>query len=154
MKITIECADPAPPEIMRAVADLLAASGTAAGVTVRTDTEWTVDRAVKLLRELDAPRPTRLIEAAVEGDGWVDGPAFREKHGVNALRGPTAAITRAIKRGAAQGHWSADIPSPLAPTTPDKDGWSKTGGYYLGEGLVPVFTEALKIYRAGKGTRA
>ncbi|MFC9166029.1 hypothetical protein ACFTZ8_35150 [Streptomyces fungicidicus] len=149
MKITIECADPAPPEIVAAVTDLMARLGPPTAVT--TDPGWTVDRAVKLLRDTNA-RTVLLVEAAVAGNGWVDGPSFREQWGENAFRGPTQSLTKAIKRGAEQGHWPSDIVPPFTPTTPDKAGWSKTGGYYLGEGLVPVFAEALKVLREKETT--
>lgn len=111
-----------------------------------TDAEWTVDRAVKMLRDTNA-RTILFVEAAVAGEGWVDGKAFRAQWGDNALRGPSASITRAIKRGSEQGLWSADITPPFTPTTPDKSGWSKTGGYYLAEGLLPIFTDALTRLR-------
>ncbi|MFC9620076.1 hypothetical protein ACFTXM_08790 [Streptomyces sp. NPDC056930] len=145
MKITIEVPDPPTPELVAALADLMARIGPDASVA--TDDEWTVDRAVKLLRDTNA-RTTLLLEAAIEGDGFADGQAFREKYGDNALRGPSQSITKAIKRGAEQGHWSASIAQVLKPTTPDKEGWSKTGGYYLAEGLIPVFREAIRRMRA------
>lgn len=150
MKITIELPEPVPPEILAAVSELLARVGS--GATVATDAEWTVERVVKMLRDTNA-RTILFVEAAVEGDGWLDGKAFRRKWGETALRGPSQSITKAIKRGAEQGHWSAGITPPFTPTTPDKAGWSKTGGYYLGDGLVPVFREALKVLREkGGGT--
>ncbi|MEU3036546.1 hypothetical protein [Streptomyces griseoaurantiacus] len=148
MEIVIRVPDPAPPEVLSALADLMARIGP--GATVTTDAEWTVDRAVKLLRDTNA-RTLLFVEAAIEGEGWVDGPAFRAKWGDGALRGPSQSITKAIKRGAEQGHWSPGITPPFRPTTPDKDGWSKTGGYYLADGLLPIFAEAMAILR-GKGT--
>ncbi|MGW0956048.1 hypothetical protein [Streptomyces sp. NPDC002545] len=144
MNIVIRLPDPPPPEIVTAVADLLARIGPDAAVS--TDAEWTVDRAVKLLRDTNA-RTLVFIEAAIEGNGWVDGPAFRAKYGDSSLRGPSQTITKAIKRGAEQGHWSPDITPPFRPTTPDKSGWSKTGGYYLADGLLPIFTEAMSIMK-------
>ncbi|MEV0487258.1 hypothetical protein AB0I69_42500 [Streptomyces sp. NPDC050508] len=144
MEITIKLPDPAPPGVMAAVADLIARIGPNA--TVATNTEWTVDRAVKLLRDTNR-RTLLFVEAAIEGEGWVDGAAFREKQGETALRGPSQSITKAIKRGAEQGLWSPDITPPFTPTTPEKEGWSKTGGYYLADGLLPIFTEALKRLR-------
>ncbi|MEU7228886.1 hypothetical protein [Streptomyces chrestomyceticus] len=144
MKITIECPDPAPPEIMAAVTDLM--NRVAAPATVTTDAEWTVDRATKLLRDLNL-RTRQFVAAAVEGNGWLDGPAYRVKLGENAFRGPTQSITKAIKRGAEQGHWSESIPHPFTPTAPDKTGWSKTGGYYLADDLVPIFAEALEALK-------
>ncbi|MER7937902.1 MULTISPECIES: hypothetical protein [unclassified Streptomyces] len=147
MELVLRVPDPAPPEIMSAVADLIRLTASiGSGVTATTDTEWTVDRAVKMLRDTNA-RALLFVEAAIEGEGWVDGPAFRAKEGEGALRGPSASITRAIKRGAERGHWSAAITPPFKPTTPDKEGWSKTGGYYLADGLLPVFTEAMTILR-------
>ncbi|MFB8025976.1 MULTISPECIES: hypothetical protein [unclassified Streptomyces] len=142
IKLTIP--DPPPPELVRAITDLIDRIGP--GATIERDTEWTVDRAMKLLRDTNG-RTILLVEAAVEGDGFADGPAFREKNGETALRGPSQSITKALKRGAEQGHWSADIAHPLTPTTPDKKGWSKTGGYYLDKGLVPVFREAIRVMR-------
>ncbi|MEV5194757.1 hypothetical protein AB0K86_19900 [Streptomyces clavifer] len=142
IKLTIP--DPPPPELVRSITDLIDRIGP--GATIERDTEWTVERAVKLLRDTNA-RTALLIEAAVEGNGWVDGPAFREKYGENAMRGPSQSIRKALKRGTEQGHWSADIAHPLTATTPDKQGWSKTGGYYLDKGLVPVFREAIRVMR-------
>ncbi|MFI9155744.1 hypothetical protein [Streptomyces sp. NPDC053367] len=144
MEITIRLPDPAPPEVMQALTDLIARIGPDAAVS--TDTEWTVDRAVKLLRDTNS-RTLLFVEAAIEGGGWVDGPAYRAEWGERALRGPSQSITKAIKRGAEQGHWSPKITPPFRPTTPDKNGWSKTGGYYLAEGLLPVFTKAMAILR-------
>ncbi|MEU9925125.1 hypothetical protein AB0H51_28220 [Streptomyces griseoluteus] len=144
MDIRITLPDPPPPEIIAAVTNLLDRIGS--GATVTTGADWTADRAVKLLRDTN-PRTLLFVEAAVEGNGWVDGPAFRAKWGDSALRGPSQSITKAIKRGAEQGHWPADIPPPFRPTTPDKEGWSKTGGYYLADGLVPIFREALTILK-------
>ncbi|MFJ2566571.1 hypothetical protein ACIO02_27180 [Streptomyces sp. NPDC087568] len=144
MEITIRLPDPPSPEIVTAVAELIARIGP--GATVSTDTEWTVDRAVKLLRDTN-PRTLLFVGAAIEGNGWVDGPAYREQWGETALRGPSQTITKAIKRGAEQGHWSPDITPPFRPTTPDKSGWSKTGGYYLADGLLPIFTEAMNILK-------
>lgn len=144
MEILIRLPDPAPPEVLSAVADLMARIGP--GATVSTDTEWTVDRAVKMLRDTNA-RTLLFVEAAIEGEGWVDGNAFRAKWGQTALRGPSQSITKAIRRGAEQGYWSPNITPPFRPTTPDKNGWSKTGGYYLADGLLPVFTEAMAILR-------
>lgn len=119
MDITIRLPDPPPPEIVTAVAELIARIGP--GATVSTDTEWTVDRAVKLLRDTNA-RTLVFVEAAIDGNGWVDGPAFRAKWGDTALRGPSQTITKAIKRGAGQGHWSPGITPPLRPTTPERAG--------------------------------
>ncbi|PNV30901.1 hypothetical protein C1708_33015 [Streptomyces sp. DH-12] len=144
MEITIKLPDPASPEVIAALADLLARIGSDA--TVTTDAEWTVDRAVKLLRDTNA-RTLVLVEAAIEGEGWVDGPSFRAKWGETALRGPSQTITKAIRRGAERGDWSPEITPPFKPTTPDKQGWSKTGGYYLADGLLPVFTEAMRVLR-------
>ncbi|MFE2283761.1 hypothetical protein ACFXDJ_06270 [Streptomyces sp. NPDC059443] len=48
-----------------------------------------------------------------------------------------------IGPGAAVSYWGRAIASPLRPTTPDKSGWSETGGYYLDTALIPVFAEAL-----------
>ncbi|MFE7940566.1 hypothetical protein ACFU46_24830 [Streptomyces griseoincarnatus] len=144
MEITIKLPDPASPEVIAALADLLARIGSDA--TVTTDAEWTVDRAVKLLRDTNA-RTLVFVEAAIEGKGWVDGPAFRAKWGETALRGPSQTITKAIRRGAERGDWSPEITPPFKPTTPDKQGWSKTGGYYLTDGLLPVFTEAMRVLR-------
>ncbi|MBV1940857.1 hypothetical protein KUF83_30445 [Streptomyces sp. BV286] len=144
MKITIEVPDPAPPQVVAAVTALITAAGTHG--TVTTDAEWTVERAMRLLRDTNS-RTVLFIEAAVEGEGWVDGPAFRAQWGESALRGPSQSITKAIRRGAEQGHWSPTITPPFTPTAPDKEGWSKTGGYYLADGLVPIFREALAAWK-------
>ncbi|MFD9248422.1 hypothetical protein [Streptomyces bottropensis] len=151
MKITIECDEPVPPKIDAAVAALIDRLGEH-GARVTTDPGWTVDRAVKLLRDTNA-RTIVFVEAAVAGEGFVNGKTFREHGGDNAFRGPSQSITKAIKRGAEQGLWPADIQRPFTPTTPDKSGWSKTGGYYLADGLVPVFAEALKVLKE-KGASA
>ncbi|MFF7328262.1 hypothetical protein [[Kitasatospora] papulosa] len=145
LTIKLNVPDPPPREIVAAIAALIDRIGP--GVTIERDTEWTVERAVQLLRDTNL-RTTLLIEAAVEGGGFADGPAFREKNGENALRGPSQSITKAIKRGAEQGLWSAEIAHPLTPTTPDKGSWSKTGGYYLAKDLVPVFRAAIDDMRS------
>ncbi|MER6520248.1 hypothetical protein ABT246_25755 [Streptomyces sp. NPDC001553] len=145
MKLTIEHDEPLPPEVAAALAALLDRLGTGARVT--TDADWTVERLLVLLRDINT-RTLTLLDAAVEGNGWVDGPRYREKWGANSMIGPSQTITRAIKRGAEQGHWPADITPPIRPTTPDKAGWSKTGGYYLAEGLLPLLADALNRMKA------
>ncbi|MFD4933379.1 hypothetical protein [Streptomyces virginiae] len=140
MEITIKVPDPAPPEIIQALAELVARIGPGASVT--TDTEWTVDRAEKLLRQIQ-PHTRNLIVAAVEGKGFADGAAFRKQYGENSLKGPSQSITKAVKAGAELGYWGRSMTSPIKATTPDKNGWSKTGGYYLDKDLVPIFAEAL-----------
>ncbi|MFE2433079.1 hypothetical protein ACFXJ5_41065 [Streptomyces sp. NPDC059373] len=128
----------------------------AEGVVVSTepaDTEWTADRAYRLLRMTNA-RSLLLIDTAVNGNGWVDGPAYRKEFGEQALRGPSATITKAIKRGAAEGLWSSDIPHPLRATTPAPgQGWSKTGGYFLDAKHLPVFRTAMERYAQDSAAR-
>ncbi|MEV7031694.1 hypothetical protein AB0N99_15880 [Streptomyces sp. NPDC093272] len=126
--------------------EVLAMFAGAEGVTVATqeapDTVWTADRAYRLLRHTNT-RVQLFMSQLVQGDGWLDAYAYREKWGQNSLRGPSAALTKAIKRGAKEGWWSPDIPNPVRPTTPDpQKGWSKTAGYYLDEEHLPAFRAA------------
>ncbi|MFD9575358.1 hypothetical protein ACFWBI_36765 [Streptomyces sp. NPDC059982] len=151
MKLTIEHDEPLPPEVAAALAHLLDRLG--AGARVTTDADWTVERLLILMRDVN-PRTLLLLDAAIEGQGWVDGPAFRAQWGENSMRGPSQTITRAIKRGAEQGHWPPDITPPIRPTTPDKTGWSKTGGYYLADGLLPLLTEAMRQLKAAHAAKA
>ncbi|MGW0828323.1 hypothetical protein [Streptomyces sp. NPDC002845] len=131
------------------VREVLQSFAGAAGVEIATepaDTEWTQDRAYRLLRNSNI-RVVLLLSQLVKGDGWLDAHAYREKWGDNALRGPSAALTKAITRGAKAGWWSPDIPNPLRPTTPDPSkGWSKTGGYYLDDEHLPGFRAAMERY--------
>ncbi|MFJ8210577.1 hypothetical protein [Streptomyces sp. NPDC096033] len=142
VKLTLEFPDPVPPQVLSAIAELLAKVGAEAAVTV-DDEGWNVDRAHLLLRAVNS-RARQLLEAAVEGDGWLDGPAFRARYGERAFYGPSQTITKAIKRGAEQGLWPVDITPPLRPTTPGPEGWAKTGGYHLASGLLPIFREAFE----------
>ncbi|MFG2668914.1 hypothetical protein ACGFY6_32335 [Streptomyces sp. NPDC048387] len=97
MKLTLEFPDPVPPQVLSAITELLAKVGAGAAVAVEDD-GWTVDRAHLLLRAI-TPRARQLLEAAVEGGGWLDGPAFRAQYGERAFYGPSQTITKAIKRG-------------------------------------------------------
>lgn len=113
-------------------------------LSVTVESEWTADRAAQLLAEL-RPEKTRaraLLRAAVDGDGWVSGDAFRAQHGERALKGPTRAITTAIRRGAEAGWWPPDITKPLIPTAPGKEGWRPTTGYHMPTEALPAFRAA------------
>lgn len=70
--------------------EVLAMFTGAEGVTVATqeapDTVWTADRAYRLLRHTNT-RVQLFMSQLVQGDGWLDAYAYREKWGRTRFAG-------------------------------------------------------------------
>ncbi|GGU44565.1 hypothetical protein [Streptomyces violascens] len=105
------------------------------------DAVWTPERVEHLIREV-APRGRQLLRAVAEGDGWVDGEQYRAAYGDAALRGPSAAITKAVTRGIRDGWLPVGAELPFTSTYDGRSSWQKTGGYRLPRHLAAVFREA------------
>ncbi|MFD4175138.1 hypothetical protein [Streptomyces anulatus] len=117
------------------------------GAVEKADVEngWTVELAKELIRELNH-RAKTLLRAAADGEGWVSGGEFREEYGDSALYGPTAAITKAVKRCIRNGKLPEDSTSPIKPSyDPDNPSWQKTGGYTMTKHDAKVFSDAFAV---------
>lgn len=131
-----------------ALLDLARRPGTA--VVVGDDT-WTPDRADRFVREVQ-PRGRQLLRTAAEGNGWVDGEAYRQKYGEHALKGPTAAITKAVNRGIEAKWLPEGTTLPLTSTYDGRSSWSKTDGYRLPPHLAAIFRDAFaRVFPAPRG---
>jgi hypothetical protein len=122
------------------------------GTTVAVgDDTWTPERAEQFVRAVH-PRGRTLLRAVAEGGGWVDGEAYRKKHGENALMGPTGSITKAVKKGIKEGWLPEGTTLPLTSTYDGRSSWSKTDGYRLPPHLAAIFCDAFaRVYPARPG---
>ncbi|MFH8786971.1 hypothetical protein [Streptomyces roseoverticillatus] len=114
------------------------------GAVLEHDEEegWTINHAKELIHELNS-HAKLLLRACADGEGWVSGGEFREQHGDRALYGPTAAITKAVKRCIRNGKLPEGFTSPINPTyNPDNPSWQKTGGYTMTKSDAKAFAEA------------
>jgi hypothetical protein len=106
--------------------------------------EWTVDRAIALIRDIPM-MADRIVRAAAAGNGWADASALRGPSGDDSLRGQTTAITKAIKRGARNGLWPESMPLPVSALyDPNNPSSQRTRGFVMPAELVPVFQEAIR----------
>ncbi|MFJ8018720.1 hypothetical protein [Streptomyces sp. NPDC096311] len=143
MRVILETDDDGP--LAEALLD--AARRPGAAVTVG-DPIWTPERADQFVREV-SPNGRRLLRAVAEGYGWADGEEFRAKHGDDALRGPSAAITKAVTRGIRDGWLPEDTELPFTSSYDGRSSWQKTGGYRLPPHLAAVFRDAFaRVYPA------
>jgi hypothetical protein len=144
MRVTLEADDESP----LAAALLEAARHPDTTVTVG-DPVWTPERADRFVTEVSMPG-RRLLRAAAEGSGRVDGEKFREQHGERALHGPSAAITKTVNRGIREGWLPEGAELPLSSTYDGRSSWSKTDGYRLPAHLADIFRDAFtRVYPAG-----
>ncbi|MGW6742802.1 hypothetical protein ACWGDX_19120 [Streptomyces sp. NPDC055025] len=143
MRITIEGAGE---EFERKLLDLLAEHRDELAVSV--DTAWDVDRAMVFLNTLneDARLFVRLV---VESDGHLEAAVLRGafSHG---LRGPTVALTYALKRGIKHGWWPEGTEAPVTVVYGGgpQDGWRQASAYEMSGEDLPVFRAALAHYDA------
>lgn len=141
MRVILETDDDGP----LAEALLSAARRPGANVTVG-DPVWTPERAEQFVQEV-SPKGRRLLRAAAEGNGRVDGEKFRAQYGDTALHGPSAAITKAVTRGIRDGWLPEGAELPLTSTYDGRSSWSKTDGYRLPPHLAAIFREAFaRVY--------
>lgn len=119
------------------------------GTTVTIgDPVWTPERAEQFVQEV-SPNGRRLLRAAAEGNGRVDGEKFRAQYGEDALYGPSAAITKAVTRGIRDGWLPEGAELPLNSTYDGRGSWSKTDGYRMPPHLAAIFREAFaRVYPA------
>jgi hypothetical protein len=112
---------------------------------VEIDRTWTVPRAEAYYRSLPA-RARRIVKEAVIRDGYVPAEDLRDEPDTS-LRGHSGALSRALTRGAMQGHWPDGMRAPIEPQGP---GFGKVVGYRMPDDLVQVFFTAVEsTERAG-----
>ncbi|MFG2774728.1 hypothetical protein [Streptomyces sp. NPDC048350] len=132
-------------------AALIAAARRPGTIVAVGDDTWTPDRADEFVRAVHG-RGRELLRAVAEGDGWVDGEAYRAKHGENALLGPTASITKAVTKGIREGWLPEGTVLPLTSTYDGRSSWSKTDGYRLPPHLAAIFRDSFdRVYPARRG---
>jgi hypothetical protein len=141
MRVILETEDEGP----LAEALLSAVRHSGANVAVG-DPIWTPERAEQFVQEV-SPKGRRLLRAAAEGNGRVDGEKFRAQYGEDALHGPSAAITKAVTRGIRDGWLPEGAELPLNSTYDGRGSWSKTDGYRMPQHLAGIFREAFaRVY--------
>lgn len=106
---------------------------------VEIDTEWTVERASRFYLSLPE-RARRIVREAAIRDGYVPADELRDE-GDGSLRGHSAALKRALERGARNGWWPDGMVSPIEPQGP---GFGKVVGYRMPDDLVGPFSAAIK----------
>ncbi|MFF8279911.1 hypothetical protein ACF05T_28035 [Streptomyces lateritius] len=138
MKITVTIDQPTP-EFQDRLLALLAEHA----AHVEIDTSWTKERAERLYAALPT-RARRIIKRAADNGGYVSADDLRDDEN-SSLRGHSAAIKRAIERGAVSGWWPAGMEPVVIPQGP---GFGKVLGYQIPEHLVETFR-----YAANKPSR-
>ncbi|MET8270740.1 hypothetical protein [Streptomyces sp. NPDC005096] len=111
--------------------------------SMELDSSWTKERAERLYLALPS-RARRIIKEAANRGGFVSADDLRDNED-SSLRGHSAAIKRAVDRGARDGWWPSGIQSPVQAQGP---GFGKVVGYLIPEDLVDVFQ-----YAANKPSR-
>ncbi|MEV6165797.1 hypothetical protein AB0L71_28560 [Streptomyces sp. NPDC052052] len=107
--------------------------------TVELDATWTVERAESYYRCLPA-RARRIVREAVTRDGYVPADELRDDEN-SSLRGHSAALSRALRRGFRRGEWPENMQSPIEAQGP---GFGKVVGYRMPDDLVQIFHTAIK----------
>ncbi|MGW2724781.1 hypothetical protein [Streptomyces sp. NPDC001492] len=105
---------------------------------VEFDTTWTVERAESYYRSLPA-RARRIVKEAVIRDGYVPAEELRDDEN-SSLRGHSAALSRALRRGFMRGLWPENMPAPIEAQGP---GFGKVVGYRMPDDLVQTFFTAI-----------
>jgi hypothetical protein len=117
-------------------------------LAVSVDTAWGADRAMVFLNTLneDARQFVRLV---VESDGHLEAVVLREAF-PRGLRGPTVALTYALKRGYKHGWWPEGTEAPITVVYGGgpQDGWRQASAYEMSGEDLPVFRAALAHYDA------
>lgn len=104
---------------------------------IETDGSWTKERAERLYLALPT-NARRIIKEAANRGGYVSADDLRNGED-GSLRGHSAAIKRAVDRGARDGWWPESLQSPVQAQGP---GFGKVVGYLIPEHLVEVFQHA------------
>ncbi|MGW3298536.1 hypothetical protein [Streptomyces rubiginosohelvolus] len=110
---------------------------------IQPDTTWTKERAERLYLALPT-NARRIIKEAANRGGYVSADDLRSGED-SSLRGHSAAIKRAVDRGARESWWPDTLESPVQAQGP---GFGKVVGYLIPEDLVETFK-----YAANKPTR-
>lgn len=110
---------------------------------IESGATWTKERAERLYLALPT-NARRIIKEAANRGGYVSADDLRSGED-SSLRGHSAAIKRAVDRGARDGWWPATLQSPVQAQGP---GFGKVVGYLIPEYLVEVFQ-----YAANKPSR-
>ncbi|MEU3855294.1 hypothetical protein [Streptomyces sp. NPDC029554] len=134
MRITVTVDDPTP-DFQRKLLALLAEHAQ----EVDTDTTWTEERATHYYRMLPV-RARRIVKEAVERGGMVPAEALRDKP-EDSLRGHSAPLSRALRRGTALKRWPEAMELPVTGVGP---GFGKVQGYEVRADLIPVFQAAIR----------
>ncbi|MGQ4513716.1 hypothetical protein [Streptomyces sp. DW26H14] len=107
--------------------------------TVEIDTTWTLARAEDYYRSLP-DKARKILKEAVMRDGYVPADELRDDENAS-LRGHSAALKRALRRGVMTGKWPENMQPPIEPQGP---GFGKVVGYRMPENLVQTFSTAIK----------
>ena len=105
---------------------------------VELDASWTVERAESYYRSLP-DRARRIVREAAIRDGYVPAEELRDDEN-SSLRGHSAALGRALRRGFMLGKWPENMRPPVEPQGP---GFGKVVGYRMPEDLVHTFYTAI-----------
>ncbi|MCT9138672.1 hypothetical protein [Streptomyces violarus] len=111
-------------------------------LAVSVDTAWNVDRAMIFLNTLNAS--ARLfVRLVVESDGHLEAAVLREAF-PRGLRGPTVALTYALKRGVKHGWWPEGTEAPVTVIYGGgpQDGWRQAAAYEMSGEDLAVFRTA------------
>ncbi|MFF3159584.1 hypothetical protein [Streptomyces sp. NPDC057910] len=135
MKITIEGASPAFEEkLLRLVAEHRHE------LAVTQDPGWNEDRAELFLRSTTEGARALLLRV-VDGGGWADAEELRAE--LDSFRGATIALSRALQRGARQGHWPENTPAPAEVVYDEKNpSWQRAQGYHMSTETLAAFQVA------------
>lgn len=106
---------------------------------IELDTGWNVTRAERYYLSLPA-RARRIVKEAVIRDGYVPADELRDSPDAS-LRGHSAALKRALRRGFMRGDWPEEMQPPIEPQGP---GFGKVVGYRMPADLVQTFFTAIK----------
>ncbi|MFJ8828107.1 hypothetical protein ACIREE_41100 [Streptomyces sp. NPDC102467] len=140
MKITIEGASE---EFERKLLALLAEHRDELAVTA--DTAWNIERAMKFLRDLNASA-RMFVRFVVNAGGRLDAAVLREEFD-RGLRGPTVALTYALKRGVKHGWWPEGTEAPVTVVYggPSSPAWRQADSYELTPENCQIFREAFAL---------
>ncbi|MER5561213.1 hypothetical protein ABT071_21680 [Streptomyces sp. NPDC002506] len=133
MKITISIDQPTG-DFQKRLLELLADHA----ANIEIDTTWSVARAESYYRSLPA-RARKIVREAAIRDGYVPAEALRENED-SSLRGHSAALSRALRRGFMRGLWPEDMRPPIEAQGP---GFGKVVGYRMPDDLVSTFYTAI-----------
>ncbi|MFE3688925.1 hypothetical protein ACFXPM_37640 [Streptomyces sp. NPDC059095] len=137
MRITIEGSSK---EFERKLLDLFTEHRSELAVTVETD--WNAERAVTFLSTLN-PVARDFARRIVDAGGHLDAAVLRSEF-EGGLRGPTVALTNALKRGFKRGWWAEGTEAPITVVYGGSltDGWRQASAYELNADALNAFRQA------------